>query len=70
MGPAVPGDPTAPALVIELPAGTLRHPLPLPPQYPTPCAYVATIGRLTNRAPGTWYIDTGCPSPDAEGAAG
>lgn len=42
-------------LVIEWEGGDrITAPFPLPPAYPTPCAYVHQLGLLTTMAPHRW----------------
>jgi hypothetical protein len=52
-----------PRLIVQFGGRRLAHPFPLPPQFPSPCAYVAALGQLmsADRRFGTWYVDPGRP---------
>lgn len=41
--------------------GRLAHPLPLPPQYATPCEFVAAVGALVpeGQREAAWWVEPG-----------
>lgn len=50
-----------PRLIIAIGGRRMAHPLPVPPQYASPCAYIAMLGHLVSedRRHASWWVDPG-----------